>query len=192
LASAPLVAQDSAYTPHGFISTRYDSWTSSNIYIGYRVGPVTPMAALVSNPRTGYREHILGVVKNVTFTSQVNFTFAVAGAKAIDAWYGQLYILPSITVGPVEVNGTFEQYIPMEESGASQYGFNPANLFVSLNRRFRVGGVAVWADADNTTHVFGAGPSVQVKFPQGYMTFEGVLGVTRWESEWRVSFFTSY
>ncbi len=189
---APLKAQDSAYVPHGFISTRYDSWTSSNIYIGYKVGPVRAMAALVSNPRTGYREHILGVVKGVELSPHVSFTFAAAGAKAIDAWYAQYYILPSFTVGPVELNGTFEQYIPLEAEGITQYGFNPANLFVSMNKHLRVGGVAVWAAATGVDHVFGAGPSLQVRIPQGYITVDGVMGVTRYESEWRVSFFTTY
>ena len=188
----PVVAQDSSYVPHGFISTRYDSWTSSNIYIGYKVGPVRAMGALVSNPRTGYREHILGVVKNVEFSPKVNFTFAVAGAKAIDAWYAQYYILPSVTLGPVELNGTFEQYIPLEEEGITQYGFNPANLFLSVHKHLRIGGVAVWAAATDTPHVFGAGPSAQIQIPQGYITVDGVMGVTRYESEWRVSFFTTY
>jgi len=187
-----LAAQDSAYTPHGFISMRYDSWTSSNIYVGYKVGPVRAMAALVSNPRTGYREHILGVVKSADLGPHLSFTFAVAGAKAIDAWYAQYYILPSLTLGPVELNGTFEQYIPLEEAGVTQYGFNPANLFVSLNDRLRLGGVAVWAAATDIPHVFGAGPSAQFKIPQGYITVDGVLGVTRYASEWRVSFFTTY
>lgn len=190
--SSRLSAQDTTYAPHGFISMRYDSWTSSNIYVGYVVGPVRLMGALVSNPRTGYREHILGVVKPVEINSHVSFTFAVAGAKAVDAWYAQYYVLPSFTLGPVELNGTFEQYIPLEEAGITQYGFNPANLFVSVNKRFRVGGVAVWAAATDIPHVFGAGPSAQIRIPQGYFTVDGVMGVTRYESEWRVSFFTTY
>ena len=171
---------------------RYDSWTSSNIYVGYKVGPVRLMGALVSNPRTGYREHILGVVKSVDVDPHVSFTFAVAGAKAVDAWYAQYYILPSLSAGPVELNGTFEQYIPLEEPGVTQYGFNPANLFVSLNKRLRLGGVAVWAAATGTPHVFGAGPSAQIRIPQGFITAEHVYGVTRFQGEWRVSFFTTY
>jgi hypothetical protein len=191
-AASGAAAQDSTYHPHGFISMRYDSWTSSNIYVGYEVGPVRLMGALVSNPRTGYREHILGVVKSVDLDPHLSCTFAVAGAKAIDAWYAQYYILPSLTVGPVELNGTFEQYIPLEAEGVTQYGFNPANLFVSVDKHLRIGGVAVWAAATGVDHVFGAGPSAQIRIPQGYITVDGVLGVTRYESEWRVSFFTTY
>jgi hypothetical protein len=191
-AASVAAAQDSTYHPHGFISMRYDSWTSSNIYVGYEVGPVRLMGALVSNPRTGYREHILGVVKSVDLDPHLSFTFAVAGAKAIDAWYAQYYILPSLTVGPVELNGTFEQYIPLEAEGVTQYGFNPANLFVSVDKHLRIGGVAVWAAATGVDHVLGAGPSAQIRIPQGYITVDGVMGVTRYESEWRVSFFTTY
>src|SRR5437868_11172133 len=76
------------YTPHGFLSTRYDTHTSSNMYFGYTMGPVTPMIALVSNPRTTYREHLIGVVRFETFNKDLGLTWAVAGAKAIDSWYG--------------------------------------------------------------------------------------------------------
>lgn len=188
----PVVAQTDAYTPHGFISTRYDGVTSSNIYIGYTVGPVTPMAALVSNPRSGYREHILGVVRSETITKALGLTWAVAGAKAIDSWYGQLYVLPSVTVGRFSYDATFELYVPLERAGVHQLGMNPGNLMYTLNDHLAVGGVAVWSSQSSGPHNLGAGPSLRLRIPRGTITLDAPLGVTRWASEGRITFFTSY
>ena len=192
LIAVPLHAQTAEYTPHGFLSTRYDSETSSNMYFGYRMGPVTPMIALVSNPRTTYREHLVGVVRNQPITDHLGFTFAVAGAKAIDSWYGQLYALPSVTTGPVAFDATFELYVPLEEAGVHQFGMNPGNLMLQAHPQVAVGAVAVWASQSNAPHNFGLGPSVRFRVPRGTITIDAPLGVTRWESEWRVSFFTTY
>lgn len=185
-------AQDSTSGPHGFIAARYDTHTSSNIFVGYTLGPVTPMFALVSNPRSGYREENLGVVKGATINNKLSFTFAVAASKAIDSWYGQLYILPNYTTGRFTTNATFELYAPLQSVGVWQFAMNPGNVFVDVGKRFRVGAVGVVSlqqgDGDNT----GFGPSVQLKIPKGTITFDWVIGVTRWVSESRVSFFTAY
>ena len=186
----PSAAQE--YTPHGFLSTRYDSHTSSNMYFGYRAGPVTPMIALVSNPRTDYREHLVGVVRFETLSPRVGLTWAVAGAKAIDSWYGQLYVLPAVNFGRLKYDATFELYVPLEEPGVHQFGMNPGNLMYDVSPKVAIGAVGVWASQSNAPHAFGAGPSLKVRVPKGSITLDGVMGVTRWESEWRVSFFTTY
>src|SRR5574338_53386 len=165
-----VAAQGPEYRPHGFISTRYDGVTSSNIYIGYTLGPVTPMAALVSNPRSGYREHILGVVRFETLSKHVGLTWAVAGAKAIDAWYGQLYVLPSVTVGRLAYDATFELYVPLEQVGVHQLGMNPGNLMVKLNDHVSAGAVAVWSSQTSAPHNIGAGPSLRFQVPHGTIT----------------------
>ncbi|HWA40257.1 MAG TPA: hypothetical protein VG712_01515, partial [Gemmatimonadales bacterium] len=188
----PLQAQSAEYTPHGFLSTRYDSHTSSNMYFGYTTGPVTPMIALVSNPRTDYREHLVGVVRSDQLTPRFGVTYALAAAKAIDSWYGQLYILPAVSFGRLQYDATFELYVPLEEPGVHQFGMNPGNLMYDLTPTIAVGAVGVWASQSNAPHSFGAGPSLKVRVPKGSITVDGVMGVTRWESEWRVSFFTRY
>src|ERR1041385_7490576 len=116
----PLAAQSTDYQPHGFISTRYDAHTSSNIFIGYQIGKFLPMGALVSNPRTTYRDHLLGLAHFGSISPSVGLTWAVAGAKAIDSWYGQLYVLPSITVGRLTYDAQFELYVPLQTQGRSE------------------------------------------------------------------------
>jgi hypothetical protein len=188
----PLAAQDSTSSPHGFISTRYDTHTSSNLYAGYALGPVTAMFALVSNPRSGYREENLGLVRGVTVSRKVSFTFAVAGSKAIDSWYGQLYILPNYSAGPFTANATFELYAPLQSVGVWQFAMNPGNVFVDVGGRFRVGAVGVVSLQQGAGDNTGFGPSVQFRIPKGTITFDWVVGATRWVSESRVSFFTAY
>ena len=187
----PVVAQ-SEYMPHGFLSTRYDTHTSSNMYFGYTIGPLTPMVALVANPRTTYREHLVGVVWYETFTPRLGLTWAVAGSKTIDSWYGQLYALPSVSFGKLKYDATFELYVPLEAQGVRQFGMNPGNLMYDATPRLAVGAVGVWATQSNAPHNFGGGPSVKLRIPKGSITFDGVMGVTRWDSEWRISFFTAY
>ena len=191
-AARPLAAQDASDTPHGFLSTRYDTHTSSNIYFGYTIGPVTPMVALVSNPRTTYREHLVGVVGYETFTPRLGLTWAVAASKAIDSWYGQLYALPYVAFGKLKYDATFELYVPLQAQGVRQFGMNPGNLMYDLMPKLAVGAVGVWGTQRNAPHNFGGGPSIKLRIPKGSITLDGVLGVTRWESEWRISFFTAY
>ena len=135
------VEAQGAYQPHGFLSTRYDTHTSSNMFFGYAMGPVTPMIALVSNPRTTYREHIVGVVRFETFTPNLGLTWAVAGAKAIDSWYGQLYVLPSVSVGKLHYDATFELYVPLQAAKVHQFGMNPGNLMFDVTPKVALGAV---------------------------------------------------
>lgn len=186
------VAAQSDYQPHGFLSTRYDTHTSSNIYFGYTMGPVTPMIALVSNPRTTYREHLVGVVRFETLSKRVGLTYAVAASKAIDSWYGQLYVLPNISFGRLKYDATFELYVPLQQEGVHQFGMNPGNLMYDVTPKLALGAVGVWGEQSNAPHNFGGGPSLKLRVPRGSITLDGVLGVTRWESEWRISFFTAY
>lgn len=191
-----LVAQDSSASPHGFIASRYDTHTSSNIFVGYTVGPVTPMVALVHNPRSGYSETILGVAKFSAISSpHFGFTFALAGARVEDAsrsWYGQLYLLPTLTVGRLEASATAEWYLPLDAIGVGQFAVNPGNLFFKATPGLKVGGVTVLSTQTNAPYTLGAGPSAQVRIPGGFLQFDWVIGVTRWVSESRVSFFTAY
>jgi len=188
----PVVAQSGDYQPHGFLSTRYDTHTSSNIYIGYQVGRFTPMVALVSNPRTAYREHLFGLVHFGSLSPRVGLSYAVAAAKAIDAWYGQLYVLPSVSFGRLTYDATFELYVPLESQGVHQLAMNPGNLMLDVNKHIAVGAVAVWESQTGAPYEVGAGPSLKIRVPKGSLTFDGVLGVTRWNSEARLTFFTQY
>ena len=187
-----VTAQQALTTPHGFISTRYDTHTSSNIYFGMTFGPVTPMVALVSNPRTTYREHLVGVVRFETFSPHFGLTYAVAGAKAIDSWYGQLYLLPNVQVGRFSYDATYELYVPLEKAGVHQLAMNPGNVMFHVDKHLALGAVGVWSSQTGAPYNVGVGPSVKLKLPRGSLTLDVPLGVTRWDSEARITFFSSY
>jgi hypothetical protein len=185
-------AQSALATPHGFISTRYDTHTSSNMYFGMTFGPVTPMVALVSNPRTTYREHLVGVVRFETLSPHLGLTYAVAGAKAIDSWYGQLYVLPSVQVGRLSYDATFELYVPLEQAGVHQLAMNPGNVMLHVDKHLALGTVGVWSSQTGAPYSVGVGPSARLRLPRGSLTLDVPLGVTRWDSEARITFFSSY
>ena len=189
------LAQVPPATPHGFIATRYDTHTSSNIFVGYSLGPVTPMVALVQNPRSTYRESIVGLVRFTAPGRHLALTYAVAAAHVTDAdrsWYTQLYLLPTVTAGRFEASGTFEGYVPLDSKGVGQFALNPGNVFVALTPRWKVGAVTVLSTQSNAPYSLGAGPSLQLKIPHGSITLDVVADVTRWATEERVSLFTSY
>lgn len=195
LGGQPLAAQDASPPPHGFIATRYDTHTSSNIFVGYSLGPVTPMVALVQNPRSTYRESILGLVRFTRPGQHLALTYAIAAAHVTDSdrsWYAQLYLLPTLTAGSVEVSGTLEGYVPLDSKGVGQFALNPGNVFFRLAPRWKVGAVTVLSTQSNAPYSLGAGPSLQFGVPHGSITLDVVANVTRWNTEERVSFFTSY
>ena len=195
LPSRRLLAQDPSATPHGFIASRYDTHTSSNIFVGYSLGPVTPMVALVQNPRSNYRESILGLVRFLPSTRHFALTLAVAAAHVTDtdrSWYAQYYLLPTLTEGRFEASGTFEGYVPLDSKGVAQFALNPGNVFLKVAPRWKIGAVTVVSTQSDAPYSLGAGPSLQFRIPRGTITLDIVSSVTRWASEERVSFFTSY
>ncbi|MGB7212425.1 MAG: hypothetical protein WBC97_07315 [Gemmatimonadales bacterium] len=194
-ASRSAAAQDPAATPHGFIASRYDTHTSSNIFVGYSLGPVDAMVALVQNPRSTYRESILGLAHFGTPGRHFAFTWAVSAAHVTDtdrSWYSQLYLLPDLAYGVFDASGTFELYVPLDSKGVGQFALNPGNVLVKIAPRWKVGAVTVVSTQSNAPYSLGAGPSLQFKIPRGSITLDIVANVTRWDTEERVSFFTSY
>ena len=188
-------AQDAPTTPHGFIASRYDTHTSSNIFVGYSLGPIDAMVALVQNPRSNYRESILGLAHFGTPSRHFAFAWAVSAAHVTDtdrSWYSQLYLLPDLTYGRLDASGTFELYVPLDSKGVGQFALNPGNVFVQVAPRWKVGAVTVLSTQSNAPYSLGAGPSLQFRIPRGSITLDVVASVTRWDTEERVSFFTSY
>ena len=191
----PGMAQDPSTTPHGFIASRYDTHTSSNIFVGYSLGPVDAMVALVQNPRSTYRESILGLAHFGAPGRHFAFTWAVSAAHVTDtdrSWYSQLYLLPDLYSGAFEASGTFELYVPLDSKGVGQFGLNPGNVFVKVAPRWKVGAVTVVSTQSNAPYSLGGGPSLQFKIPHGSITLDVVASITRWDTEERVSFFTTY
>jgi len=185
----PLAAQSA---PHGFISTRYDSHTSSVLFVGYTVGKVTPIVALVENPHEEYREELVGVFRIQPVSAHFALTYGAAATNTTDAWYGQLFFFPSLTAGRLHADLRLKAYLPVQRAGVMQCNLSPGSLTVDLSHRISAGGVVVWTAEHGSRHEVGAGPSLKLHIPKGAITLDGVLGVTNWTSEYRVSFYTAY
>lgn len=188
-AAAPLSAQS---TPHGFISTRYDSHTSSVLFVGYTVGKVTPVFALVENPHSDYREELVGIFRTQRAGPHLALTLGAAATNTTDAWYGQLFVFPSLGQGRLHTDVRLKFYLPAERRGVMQCDLSPGSVTVDLSRRLSAGAVVVWSAEHGARHAIGAGPSLKLHVPSGAITLDGVLGVTNWTSEYRVGFFTTY
>ena len=192
MAARPVAAQAASTPPHGVIATRYGSATSSLLFVGYTVGPVMPMVALVQDPHSDYREELAGVLRSQPLTGHLAVTYGVAAARTTDAWYGQLWLNPRATVGRMHGDVRLRLYFPFASAGLRELTMNPASVVVDLSPRVAAGAVAVWATAPGSPPEFGAGPRLTYHIPNGSLTLDGVLGVTEWESEWRVGFYTTY
>lgn len=188
-AVATLAAQS---PPRGFISSRYGSHTSSVIFLGYTVGPVTPVFAIASNPHDGYREEVAGLFRLQHVNRHLGFSAGVAGANNSDGWFGQLYLSPTLTAGRVRSELRFKLYLPLERDGYTELSMNPSNVLVDLGHGVSAGGMVVWSAAHGEAHAVGAGPSLRLRIPNGSIAVDGVFDVTQWTNEYRVGFTTTY
>jgi hypothetical protein len=121
-----------------FVFARYASASATVLYAGRGFGPVGAVVAMVQNPVTLYRELIAGTYTQVSWGRQ-NVLIAVAYADATDGRYMQTYLNPTFKGGPLSFDATIEWYEPLERSATRQLSFNPATLFVRVERRLALG-----------------------------------------------------
>jgi hypothetical protein len=159
-ASASAAAQEASRSS-GFIDFRYASHTSLSLYGGYDVGGPLLLVGMVQNPRSEYREIIGGVARPVGGGSAAA-TIALTGAYASDGWYGQLYLLPAIALGPVTVSGLVQFYEPLEREGARQFYLNPISGLIAVAGRMRIGASYTLATQAGTESRQTAGPTLQL------------------------------
>jgi hypothetical protein len=185
-------AQSPAFTPHGFISSRYGTASSSLILVGYTVGPVTPMVALVEDPHGDSHEELAGLLRAQPLGRHLRVTYGTAIAKTEEAWFGELWLSPSLAIGRVRSDFRLKQYLPLEPAGHREFTMNPASVVVDLSRHLSIGAVTGLVNEAGSQHELGAGPRLGVKVSKGSLAFDGIFGLTNRESEMRVSFYTQY
>lgn len=168
-----------------FIVARYSTKGSSSLYTGYGMGPVGLFVAAVTNPHSGYRELVGGVVTNLTWKSQA-VTLAVAAADASDGLYLQTYAVPSFVLGVVQLSRTVEWYEPLERSGVRQLEVNPVTVAFSLNKRVRLGVAYTLSLAEDAASSQRAGAVVQVGIPRGQLYVEVLQRVGQTSREVRL------
>ena len=160
---------ESSFGPN-FLSFRYASRTSLSLYAAYGEGNLLLFAGMVQNPRTAYRETAAGLGLNVRLGNGASAVVATAVASAIDSWYAQVYILPDLTAGRLNVNGMLELYQPLERAGARQLDRSPWSAFWRLSDRLQVGAAYLLYTQVGAPPPRKAGPTVRVTVPHGNLT----------------------
>lgn len=191
LVAAPrsVAGQATGGGPHtAFLLARCDTWSAWALYAGYGEGPWDGMFALVHNPRTGYREALIGIARAFAAAPGRRVTLALAAAAASDSWYGQLYVVPSLTVDPLHLSGTIEIYVPLEARGAFQDYMSPLSLRVALNPRVELGATSVMEGELDTPTGHALGPGISVAVPHGSISVDWVVGLSAYSTEARATF----
>lgn len=162
----------------GFVDFRYASRSSLALFGGYQAGSTLLIVGMVQNPRTEYREIVAGAARTLS-TGAASMTVALAGADASDGVYGQLYLLPSLTAGPVAFSGLVQVYTPLDSEGAAQFYINPVRALVPVAGRVSVGPSYALATQTGTDPRHSAGPAIQLSMPNWTATLTAFAGLGR-------------
>jgi hypothetical protein len=175
------------------MSVRFATYGAHTFYGGYRFDRWLAFVGMVQNPRTQYREAIIGVGTTVVLGGQgPSMLIGVALADATDAAYSQWYFLPTVRVGRWLLDGTVEGYLPLGRAGSPQLGATPANLVYRVSGAAAVGvsyagGVQRGAPP---THAFG--PSVRLTIPSGTLSIDALRALSATRSELRITALVSF
>ncbi len=171
----------------GFVLARYASRTALGFYAGYPAGPVLAVVGMIQNPRTQYREAIVGAGAQLLAAGGLDVVGTVAAANTSDGWFTQLYLLPAWRAGPVVAAATLEYYVPLGRSGARELDVAPATLIANLTRDLGVGATWVLAAPAGGERRQALGPALQVAIPRGTMRLDWLRGFGGEASEVRVT-----
>lgn len=172
----------------GFLVARYATRSSLSFYGGYQLGRAFAVVGMVQNPRTGYREAILG---GGWHSLSGGLTLALAAANTSDGWFAQVYLMPSFRAGRVSVEGTVEAYQPMERRGVRELDVSPIVGLLSVSRAASVGVAYHLSAPENGPSGHAAGPALRIGIPRGSATLELLRGLARASSELRLTVRTS-
>lgn len=181
--TAPAAAQQSVRS-NGFIDVRYATHTSLTLYGGYDLGGPLLLVGMVQNPRTEYREVVAGMARPVG-GGRASATIAMAGAYASDGWYAQVYVMPSVRLGPVSVRGLLLAYEALEERGARQFYVNPMSVLAPVAPRIHLGASYVLAVQAGTRSRHSAGPTLQLSTAAWTATVSTLVGIGATTNELR-------
>jgi hypothetical protein len=173
-------------------SARYDTRTSDFIYAAYGYGDMFAMAGVLHNPRSDYSEVLLAAGRRFTVAGGPT-QFAAAGmARAGDAWYAQLYFLPTLHRGAWWLRATSEFYLPVGATGTPQFALSPAAITFELVRRIEAGMSADVALARQAIPSTTVGPQLRFALPQATFAIDVHRGFGGQASRLRLSFLSAF
>jgi hypothetical protein len=174
-----------------FVTASYGTAGASTIYAGYSFGPGAVAVGMVVNPRSGYRELVLGAVTRMV-RGQQSLALALAVADAPESPYLQAYLMPGLRLGACALTGTVEVYLPLGSAGTRQLDLSPLRAILPLGGRVGVGAVTTVGLARGTPPRFRAGPVIEIGIPRGAIYAELRRNLTRARPELRLSVETGF
>jgi hypothetical protein len=176
----------------GFVSARYSTGTAGFLFGGYGYGPAFAMVGMVNNPRSGYTEFLGGAGGRFVTGPRVSHAVAFAASHATEAWYAQIYWLPTLAFGSMTVEATVQASAPLEDAGDAQLAINPLTVHLRLAPRVSIGPVAQVALQDGIGPAYAAGAGVRLTVPAGAVTVDLLRGIRAFDHEVRISFRAFY
>lgn len=176
----------------GFVTARYSTGTSGFVFGGYGYGPAFAMIGMVNNPHSGYTEFLGGAGARFALGHHTSHAVALAASRATEAWYAQLYYLPTITIGRTSTEATIQLYVPAESAGDLQFAVNPLSFLVDVGRRVAIGGTYQLSMQEGLETGHAAGMAVRVTIPAGAITLDLLRGLSAFDDEVRLSFRAFY
>ena len=194
LLAAPSSAssQEAGPAPWGLFNVRYDTRTSDFIYAAYGYGRNFALVGVLDNPRSGYTELLGGVGRTFSAGDRYSHVMAIAAARASDAWYAQLYYLPTVHAGRLWVRATNEWYIPVDRAGTLQFAVSPLSVTVPVARLVEIGVAMDVAAQRGDKTGGGLGPELRFALPKAVLGVDAQRMVDANSSRARVFFSTSF
>lgn len=124
-----------------FVNARYASYSSLTLYAGYSAGPGLVFVGLLHTPRAAFRQALIGFAKPFK-ADHLTLLLGVAAATSGERAFAQLYVLPTLSAGPVTLDATAALQKPLA-GGPAALSVSPANALVRVAEAWRVG--ATWA-----------------------------------------------
>ena len=185
-------AAPAAAAPWGLFTVRYDTRTSDFIYALYGYGSTFAMAGALHNPRSDWSE-LLGAVGRM-FTDGAGNSHAVAAGVAQTArlWYGQVYYVPSVRAGFVNVRATAELDYPITRGGVAQFALSPISGTVRAIGPIEVGSAIDLAAARGDRTSIAIGPEVRLPLPRAALGLDAERTTDGSASRLRLFFTTQF
>ena len=143
-----------------FVFARYASGSASVLYAARGFGAVGGFVGMVQNPKTQYRELIVGLFTQFNWSGQ-SVLVAVGYADASEGQYLETYITPSFARGRLALSGNFEWYEPLGRAAVRQLDVNPASLEVRVSDHLWAGAAYTLGLAEHETARHRMGPVLE-------------------------------
>jgi hypothetical protein len=178
--------------PWALFTARYDTRTSDFIYALYGYGSSFAMVGALHNPRTDWSE-LLGAVGRMFTDARGNSHAIAAGvAQTADLWYGQVYYVPSVRAGLVNVRATAELDYPISRGGVTQFALSPISATVRVMGPVELGPAMDLAAARGDRTGIAIGPELRLPVPHATLGIDGERMTNGSGSRLRLFFTTQF